>query len=281
MSRLIKLTEEHEGLIQEMVQKIKGTKMLSGEFKFTAKLPEIDRKAFVFFTPEAYSKMLSLIMTFDKEVGWYGTAKRHGELDDDIYVIDDILVFPQEVTGVTVDSDDERRIEWFNTISDEELMNIRCDCHSHVNMGTSPSGTDDKEVEAVLENLDGDAFRIFMIWNKKLEFTCRIFDMEKNIFFGTGDVEVDVLGCEIGKFLKGAREMVVNKTTTFTGTPKTKKENKKTESKKDTEEEDDTAVAEEEEVDIWEDFDYDYNGYYYSNARKRNRRSGYYGYGYY
>ena len=238
MSRIIKLTQDHESLVQEMIDKIWKVKMLGGEFKFTAKLPEIDRKATVIFKQEAYIKMLTLLMTFESEVGWYAVAHRHGELDDDIYVIDDVLVFPQIVTGTTVDSDDDARIEWFNTISDEELINIRGDFHSHVNMGTSPSGTDDKEVEAVLENLDGDAFRIFMIWNKKLEFTCRIFDMEKNVFFGTKDVDVEVEGIDIEEFLADAKDMVSKKTySTSVSTTTKKKEAKKEEEEKEEEEE--------------------------------------------
>lgn len=273
MSRLIKLTEEHDGLLQEMITKMRNTKMIGGEFKFTAKLPEIDRKATVLFSTIAYAKMLSLIMTFDKEVGWYGTAHREGELDDDLYIIDDILVFPQEVTGVTVDSDDEKRLEWFNTLPIEELKNIRCDCHSHVNMSTNPSGTDDKEVEAVLENLSGDAFRIFMIWNKKLEFTVRIFDMAKNIFFGTKDVIVDTEEFSVGAFLNDATSKVKNKTT-YTKTY-SKNAASTTTSKKKTEEEEMREAFDE----LYDDDDWDDDDYYY--RRKGKKRSGYYGYGYY
>lgn len=280
MSRLIKLTEEHNDLIDKMVDMIRNTKMVGGEFKFTAKLPEIERVACVFFTPEAYSKMLSLIMTFNNEVGWYATAHRHGELEDDIYIIDDILVFPQEVTSVTVDSDDERRVAWFDGLSSDTLLNIRCDMHSHVNMGVSPSGTDDKEVEEVLENLNGDAFRIFMIWNKKLEYSCRIFDMAKNIFFGTKDVVVDVLHCEIDLFLEEAKQLVRKKTVTYSN--KSVSTTKKTE---DEEKKNTTSAASPYDDDDDDDFlgyqyddDYTYGGYRYKG---KQRYGGYYGYEYY
>ena len=214
--------------------------MIGGEFKFTYKLPEIDRTAYIIFTAKAYAKMLSIIMSYDSEIGWYCTAERAGELDDDIYLITDVLVFPQVVTGVTVDSDDEKRIEWINELPDDVLINIRGDFHSHVNMGVSPSGTDDKEVNDILGKLEDDMFRIFMIWNKKLEYSARIFDMKKNIFFGTKDVVVDVLEVEMNKFLKESKDMVAKKGYTVVTTPTssqkkesaTKKEEKKTTEKK-------------------------------------------------
>lgn len=291
MSRLIKFTEEHESLIEEMCEKMRNTKMIGGEFKFTYKLPEIDRTAYVIFTTEAYAKMLSIIMAYDSEVGWYCTVERAGELDDDIYLVTDVLVFPQIVTGTTVDSDDEKRIEWFNELPDEVLTNIRGDFHSHVNMGVSPSGTDDREVDAVLKNLEDDMFRIFMIWNKKLEYSARIFDMKKNIFFGTKDVVVDVLGVEMNKFLRESKEMVNKKsysvvTTSTTATKKdsaVKKEEKKTPEKKASKK----WESKRDDIDIddlynddgfldphGDDYYYDYEGY-----GRRGKYSGYSGYG--
>ena len=280
MSRLIKFTQEHDEFLEKVIEELKDTRFMSGKIKTEIEIPEVERKACIFFTVEAYAKMLSLIMSFDSEVGWYGTAHRHGELDDDVYIIDDILVFPQEVTGTTVDSDDERRVEWFESLPTETLLNIRCDFHSHVNMGTSPSGTDDKDVKAVVNNLDDDAFRIFMIWNKKLEFTCQIFDMAKNLHFGTEDVVVDVLSCEIADFINEANELVKKKVTTYQSTKSNSSTTKKSETKKASkdkkESEDIDALYEDLLTDDLFDDDYCYSNYY-----NRRRRSGYYGYNYY
>lgn len=214
---MIKIPEESlVELSKQMVEDMKKSKRVSGKITYEIKAPEVEREAVIAFTPEAFAEMVSLIMVFDKEVGWYCTCKRHGDPDDDIYLIDDVLVFPQKTSGVTVDSDDEKRLEWFDSLPVETLVNIKCDCHSHVNMGVTPSGTDEKDMNEVLDNLDGDSFRIFMIWNKKLDYSCKIFDMQKNVMFDTDDVFVEVIGMAIGDFVEGAKEMVGQKTYNYT-----------------------------------------------------------------
>lgn len=252
MSKPIKLTEEiQEEFLNKVKEELEKMKVYGGALKIEQKLPEIDRKAMVWFTPVAFSKMLSLIMVSDKEVAWLCTAERYGELDDDIYVIDDVLVYPQEVTGATVESADDLYNEWYDSLPVETLLKIKCNCHSHVNMSTSPSGTDDNDVKKVLSNMTGDMFRIFMIWNKRLEYSARIYDLGKNVLFENNDISVNVLEAEIGDFLADVEDKVKDKTygakkttsvTTYTPPSKTedKKDNKndKKDDKKSDEKED-------------------------------------------
>ena len=54
-------------------------------------------------SPIAWMKMQTLVMGYDKEVGWFGTCEQIGQLE---YRIKDILVFPQYTSGCFVD--DER-----------------------------------------------------------------------------------------------------------------------------------------------------------------------------
>lgn len=259
MSKPIRLSDESwEELVKEMIEEMKSKRTIKGEFNYKITNPDIDRKATILFTPDAFAKMLSLIMVFDKEVGWYCTSERHGEMDDDVYIIDDVLVYPQETTGTTVDSDDEKRTEWFDSLPVETLVKIKCDCHSHVNMETTPSGTDNKDMQEVLDNLPEDGYRIFMIWNKKLEYTAKIFDMGKNVMFNTDDITVDVLGMKIHEFLSHAKDFVKAKTFTYnyggkTTTAVTKKEEPKKEividKVKETNKKDDDEIADED----WEE----------------------------
>ena len=232
MSKYIKLDDAaQEKLIEETREKISQGKMLSGEFKLEVKVPEFERDAVILFTQEAFIKLMSLVMSFDKEVGWYCTTDRVGELDDDVYIIKDVLVFPQEVTGTTVDSDDEARVLWFDSLPVDVLKEIRCDCHSHVNMGVSPSQTDINDMQSVLKNLTDDAFRIFMIWNKKLECTAKIYDMAKNVFFDTGDIDIDIIGMNVNDFLLDAKDLVKTKISTTKYTPSKAKTPSKKEKK--------------------------------------------------
>ena len=310
MSRVIKMSDEAlMSLALDMVEDMKKKKKIKGEYTYTVQTPVVDRHAEVIFTQDAFIKMLSLIMSFDKEVGWYGTCTRQGDLDDDVYLINDIMVFPQKTTSTTVDSDDERRTEWFDSLPVETLVNLKADFHSHVNMAVSPSSTDEKDMEAVLENLDGEAFRIFMIWNKKLEFSCKIFDMLKNVMFDTADVRVDVEGIDLHAFVTASKAMVTQKTYIYnspTTVVKTTTTAAKTapvstqpiakaqippRTKSETEEVDDMEEDDwDEEILAELDEDY-YRGYYYGDyddvddrwwtRRRRGNFPGYYGNGYY
>ena len=64
MSKPIKLTEEiQEEFLNKVKEELEKMKVYGGALKIEQKLPEIDRKAMVWFTPVAFSKMLSLIMS--------------------------------------------------------------------------------------------------------------------------------------------------------------------------------------------------------------------------
>ena len=49
-------------------------------------------------TPTAWMKMQTLVMGYDKEVGWFGTCEHVAPLE---FRIKDILVFPQYTGGCT------------------------------------------------------------------------------------------------------------------------------------------------------------------------------------
>lgn len=220
MAKLIKLTAE---CITEAVEAFKKAltagKFADGEVTFTKKLGDIkDRKAKVIYKEIAWLKQNALIEQWDKEVAWHGIAKR-GE--GDTYIIEDILVYPQEVTGVTVTTDQEEYETWLMNHDDDTFNNIRMQGHSHVNMSTSPSGVDTSLYERILQQLDDTMFYIFMIWNKRGEKTIKIYDMSKNILFDTKDCEV-VIDEDIGiqSFLKSAQKLVKDKPATTTVTTK-------------------------------------------------------------
>ena len=211
MAKLIKLTAEY---ITEAVEAFKKAltagKFSDGEVTFTKKLGDIkDRKAKVIYKEIAWLKQSALVEQWDKEVAWHGIAKR-GE--GDTYIIEDILVYPQEVTGVTVTTDQEEYETWLMNHDDDTFNNIRMQGHSHVNMPTSPSGVDTSLYERILQQLDDTMFYIFMIWNKRGEKTIKIYDMSKNIFFDTKDCEV-VIDEDIGiqSFLDSAQKLVKDK----------------------------------------------------------------------
>lgn len=226
MSKPIKLTEKYLNECREEFEKaLTLTKLADGKLSFTKVFSDEDRKATIYFTPLAWAKMAMLIQEFDKEVAWHGVARRSEDESVDAYIIEDIVVYPQAVSGASVEMDTEEYARWLEENDDDErFYNIHMQGHSHVNMGTSPSSVDLNHQEEILEMLKGDSFYIFMIWNKSFKSTNKIYDMKKNILFEDKDITIklDGVGENLDEFLASAKEMVRTKTytnpqTNFTG----------------------------------------------------------------
>ena len=224
MSKPIKLTAEYLDECRKDFEKaLTMTKLSDGKISFTKVFSCGDQKATVYFAPVAFAKMSMLIKEFDKEVAWHGIARRADDDTSNDYIIDDIVVYPQEVTGATVEMDTEKYATWIqDNIEDERFNHIYMQGHSHVNMTTSPSSVDLNHQDEILGMLGDDDFYIFMIWNKSFTSTNKIYDLKKNILFEDRDITVKILGQPEGldKFLSDAKEMVKNKVSSY-ATPNT------------------------------------------------------------
>lgn len=222
MSKPIKLTDELLQKIQEeFIEKVKSTKMFDGKLEYsrTFKWEGDDDRATVYLSSVAFAKMNSLIQQFSDEVAWHGVVHRD-EQDPSIFRITDILVYPQVVTGATVNTDQEKYQTWLYSFDDDVFNNIRMQGHSHVNMSVSPSGVDTTHQEKILEQISDDDYYIFMIWNKRYEHFVRIFDLKNNTLYETADVDVYIGddGVDLRAFLDYAKEIVTTRVyTTATG----------------------------------------------------------------
>lgn len=216
----IVLTDEiKQSLIDEFSAQIDGGKMFDGEFTFkkTFKWDGGGEKAVITFTPEAYAKMLALVNSFSSEVGWYGLTYRDG--DGPNFLIKDILIFPQFVTGADVDTDQEEFTKWLYSQPDEVFNHIRMHGHSHVNFSTSPSATDLDDQKAILSQLRQDGFYIFIIWNKKMEHTIKIFDLRENTLYEDKDIVLKIGESDLNGFVTEAKKLVTYQS--YTSSPKT------------------------------------------------------------
>lgn len=216
MSKYIKLTEDvKSSIIAEFARTIGLIKMSDGKVVFSKTLSDIGEKATLYYTEEAWMKSKLLIAMNDKEIAWHSLAKRGEDPEKHEYIIYDVLVYPQEVTGTTVTTDQVRYQTWLYEQPDEVFNNIRAQCHSHVNMGVSPSAVDTSLYERILNQLSDEDFYIFTIGNKKGDLTVIIYDMGKNILFETKDVTTDIIedGSGIFDFFKTVAEAVVTKPT--------------------------------------------------------------------
>lgn len=221
MSRPIMMTEQYLKECRADFEKaLKLTKLADGKLSFTKVFAGGNQKATVYFAPEAWAKMVMLIKEFDKEIAWHGVAARMGDEAANEYVISDILVYPQTVSGASVEMDTEEYAKWImENAEDDRFNNIHMQGHSHVNMATSPSSVDLNHQEEILNMLGAEDFYIFMIWNKSFVSTNKVYDLKKNILFEDGDITVKIIGGseDLDTFLDAAKKMV--KTKTFQQTP--------------------------------------------------------------
>ena len=148
-------------------------------------------KAILRFTATAYVKMQYLISKFDSEVAWHGSVERTAE-DKSEFLITDILLYPQTVTGTTVNTDQAEYENWLFNLDDDTFNHMRFQGHSHVNMGVTPSPTDLNHQEMLLTQVTDDDYYVFAIWNKKNARTIMIYDKKRNLYFDSKDVEVEI-----------------------------------------------------------------------------------------
>lgn len=152
----------------------------------------------VFITSEAYIKMRTLVDKTSTELGWYGFVSKLPGLDN-VYVIEDIIVYPQKVTGATCEQDEDRMFEFEMSLTTEQVRARRFQGHSHVNMGVTPSGVDEAFYQDLLSQVKD--YYIIMVTNKRGDNHIRFYDMENNIVYT--ELELKVLldnGTDVDKW---------------------------------------------------------------------------------
>ena len=166
--------------------------------KFEQKL-DIERKLEtpiqINFTGIAYAKQLALLQNCSSEIAWHGTVSVNE--DRTVFTIENMLVYPQSVTGTTVVTDEAKYQQWKQLLNDDEYNSLRFQAHSHVNMGVTPSGVDRNLYDNILQSLGNNSFYIFMIINKKLDVHIEIYDLQNNAFYNNGDVVITVEGIRL------------------------------------------------------------------------------------
>jgi hypothetical protein len=210
MSKPIRITDEMKEQAQvEFGELLNGLKMSDGEIRYSKSFKYKDASAVLWLSPVAYSKTVALVNAFSDEVAWHGTVTRKGKNE---FIVEDIFVYPQEVTGSTVNTDQEGYTKWLYEFDDDTFNKIRMQGHSHVSMGVSPSGVDSGHREKILDQLDGDMFYVFMVWNKRLDTHALIYDMANNILYEDKDITVRLMGDgSLDSFLADAGKKVQKK----------------------------------------------------------------------
>lgn len=212
-----KLYDEALQAVKERMERLKTLKFAANEKKTVSvsfDIPDAkdDKKATLLFKPDAWIKMYALINSFSTEVEWHGTASR---VDETTFMVDDILLFPHQVSAATVTSDQKAYEEWVDSLDNDTFDRLRFHGHSHVNMATSPSGVDREYRNNILRGFgtprdDTDYFYVFLIGNKRGEIEAEIYDLQNNAMYSNDEIDVEVEladGDSLKRFVDTAKEL--------------------------------------------------------------------------
>lgn len=215
--KLIRLSNEmKQKLLSEYkasLEKEANEKLAKFSVEMEAVVPDqksekTENKLTIYYTAEAYAKIVQLVFSHTQEIGWNMVVKKY----KNGYRVEDILVYPQKASAAYIEVDTARYGMWRgdpDKVSDEADANLFGQGHSHVNMSTSPSGTDlDQQRQEV--QLKGCGFYLFQIWNKRLEINTFFYDIDNNVLYEKDDVELVIEDGNMNsdEFIADSKEML-------------------------------------------------------------------------
>ena len=128
----------------------------------------------------AYKKMYYIVEECDKEVGWLGVVEKN----ENVFLIKDVFLFKQQTSATTCEITPEGIADMIDELiqkpnGDYIVSNLSLWGHSHVNMGTTPSIQDEKQLLSFKEN--GNDWFLGVICNKQGSLNFTYIDYAKGI----------------------------------------------------------------------------------------------------
>lgn len=172
---------------------------------------EDNTRATLHISEKAFARMMLFVQTTTQEVGWHGTIVRDPE-NPTSFCLEDVFLYPQTVTGSTIDANAGEYDLWaVRDVPLETFNKMRFHGHSHVNMDTTPSSTD-MDFRARLIQQFKDGFYVFLIINKSLKINVQIYDFDNNQLFQDKEVDV-IIGDDMAAKVKEDRDKMVTTST--------------------------------------------------------------------
>jgi hypothetical protein len=134
----------------------------------------------VYVSPVAYMVMCLIVELAPKEVGWLGTVSKR---PDGNFMIEEVFLVEQEVTSVETELSADGCAKLVMELLEggepglERANKLRFWGHSHVRMGTSPSGTDELTMKHFAS--EGHEFYVRGIFNKLGRSTFDVYYFDK------------------------------------------------------------------------------------------------------
>lgn len=145
----------------------------------------------ILISPEVLRDMERITQFCDKEVGWLGIVERGETItsesgnvyeDNMVFKIKKVFVPKQSASGASCEISTEGLVELAETLQAEDFNNVRLWGHSHVYMGTSPSGQDNVQLDSLMKNVADYFIRLIVNKNGKMEFTLFLKDLDIEVY---------------------------------------------------------------------------------------------------
>lgn len=154
-------------------------------YSTTVKVISQQLTPYIGISTRALSQMKHYVEGCVDEIGWFFTVQQDTQNKRVLYV-KECLLFPQEVHATTTEINGERLTQFATELLSQEggmdLWNeLRGWGHSHVNMGVTPSGQDDTQMEFFARA--GQPFFVRCIANKKGDIKFDLYDYESGVAF--------------------------------------------------------------------------------------------------
>jgi hypothetical protein len=152
----------------------------NGTIKFLNKQPHL------LFSHKDLSRVKHIVSLAPQEAQWFHCVERIVQKNQVYYSLTEMLIPEQYCSAAEVDTSSKMMVSFYKQLKEQfgeetnDLMSkMTCWCHSHHNMGVSPSGQDRKQFDEQIklaQDRGSTQPQVMIIFNKKNEYYCRIYD---------------------------------------------------------------------------------------------------------
>ena len=163
----------------------------------------LNKKIYLRISYEDLAAIQHIVDIAPKEAQWFHRLERVEETATrTTYRIYEMYIPEQYCSGAEVESDPEMMVKFYrelvsdhgNENANDILSNLTVWCHSHHNMGVTPSGQDNKQFSEFVKNAkDSDVTlpQVMLIFNKKDMFYSRVWDPETGLLSENVPIIID------------------------------------------------------------------------------------------
>ena len=158
----------------------------NGTMKFLNKQP------YLLFSHQDLMRVKHIVRLAPQEAQWFHCVTRVVDGNHVYYKLTEMLIPEQTCSAAEVDTSSEMMVSFYKQLKEQfgddtnqVMASMTCWCHSHHNMGVGPSGQDRKQFKEQVElaqKRDSSNPQIMIIFNKKDDYYCQIFDPELDIY---------------------------------------------------------------------------------------------------